>query len=574
MKYNKYHVFVVIAFFIFVILSATLNFPILGSDEYAYFISGKYSSNLNDLYSLDPGLQRAENYLYFNIVNFFNNVAGDNYLFFVRVLQNVFYCFTGIILWKTFENILDDKFLCWGIFCFLLLPNSIFIYTIMPEVFLAFLSACVGYLLIKVMPFRPILALILAGFCIAIAQFIKPHAIAILLATFLSVIGFYATNLIKNNWLNVLKGVLAFSLTYYLTIIALWRVFVNEWILNISPAIGLKTYGQYLRSGDVNTNYFNKITDAFMYASAHFAVVVLIFAPVVVWMLICLRRIFGHKNSDSLSVDQHSDFGRISIFIFTSLLMHITMTAWFTVGAAALSDGEAMRLHGRYLGSVIIFMPFLYFLSIKNLTVSLLKLSVVLLLISASACFFYYFKIFKIFPWDYPLLFAFYQFPNHYTWNYAGTISFFGRYWEWIFLASLLFALYYKFALKNILIIQFYLIVFLGLIQTYGWMFDHLKNNAATSNSARAIAQIVNSKKIGDGVVFSSERYGRTSYLLFNLSNAPRVVTIKIDDSITEEEVKNMNWVLIDGAYKINFAYLNYIQIESFKLYILKSFQK
>jgi len=48
-------------------LGSLLGSPIFGSDEYAYFISGKFIDQLNTIYQLDPGLQQVSNILFFNL---------------------------------------------------------------------------------------------------------------------------------------------------------------------------------------------------------------------------------------------------------------------------------------------------------------------------------------------------------------------------------------------------------------------------------------------------------------------------------------------------------------------------
>ena len=57
-----------IAFFFYSLLSVSTGSPILGSDEYAYFISGRYFDKLAELYQLDHGLQGISNLLYLPVL--------------------------------------------------------------------------------------------------------------------------------------------------------------------------------------------------------------------------------------------------------------------------------------------------------------------------------------------------------------------------------------------------------------------------------------------------------------------------------------------------------------------------
>jgi len=53
-----------VAFFLMAIRVASINSPVMGSDEYAYFHAAKYEASGEQLFALDPYLQRVDNKVY------------------------------------------------------------------------------------------------------------------------------------------------------------------------------------------------------------------------------------------------------------------------------------------------------------------------------------------------------------------------------------------------------------------------------------------------------------------------------------------------------------------------------
>src|SRR5690606_4377030 len=119
------------------------------------------------------------------------------------------------------------------------------------------------------------------------------------------------------------------------------------------------------------------------------------------------------------------DYPRLvaAILALGMLASHLAMTAYFSASVGANSPGEADRLHGRYLGSALIILPFFYFMFLDRCDRRSVK-AVSLTGIGACAAFlFFIYPGFKIYPWDYPELFGFFVAPNHYSWSHDGHTS-------------------------------------------------------------------------------------------------------------------------------------------------------
>lgn len=558
------------AFFAYSILSAIIGSPIFGSDEYAYFISGMYLERLEDLHQLDPGLQRISNLLYFKLINAWAFLFGHGFSSSFRTLHIGMFIAAAAIVHKTFKQIIDKSGAIWSVLAFLLLPNSIYIYAVMPETDLMLLAACLGYLLIVIFPIRQNLAVALAGFLLSAALLFKPHATALLAAAIFTVSCAPILGIVEGGRVAAIRLVFILLGTFYISLVILWRLSGQEWTFDPSLALGLNFYGQYLQSSPSQSlvSISTKLLMALHYAVAHLVVIALIFAPVLVWAV--LRFVSMVKSRPATGESLSPDLSVATLFVLAMLIMHIAMIAWFTAGAASISETEAMRLHGRYLGPVIIFFPVLYFHAIKNLDVKSEKLVKVVVFFSLAACLLYLFRVFKIYPWDYPLLFAFYDANNNYGWGYKGAYSF-----GFLLLISLL-AIWVIVTLKGailkkVLFSQIFIILIAGCLQTYNWAINHTRVNSPLVEYAGAINAMLGRGEFGKGVLVSSERYGRTSYILFGLGNSPRVLIKNLGGAVSQDDIGDAGWVLFDGEYKAEFDYPDSILFGFLRFFPIKT---
>lgn len=563
---TKTSILVLIALTIYSILSVIINFPIFGSDEYAYFIRGIYLDNSEDLNTLDPYLQRISNILYFNLIHAWNNIFKFEFVYTYRLLHAIEYILAGLILHQTFYRIIGKKNAFWGMFIFLIYPSTIYIFAITPEIELILLASCLTYTLIKIFPESPRTASSIAGIILGMSILIKPHAVAMLIAT-ITTIAIYPTFYSKKfNIKLTLQTVIVLLLFTYVSLILIWKICGNEWAFNPLITLGLDAYGDYINTENTTTNIVDKYLDTIHYIFAHIVVITLIFSPMVIWLISILLK--KHKYTTDNTTNTYAI---IAIYIMAMFAAHIVMTAWFTAGAGSNNIGEAMRIHGRYLGVILALLPFLYFHSINNLNQTERTMACILSGISLLACYLYFFEILKIFPWDYPLIFSFFNPVNHYKWNFSGSYSIIGNILPWLIFLLLISAIIFKKHQTKALYIQLFIIVFLGNIQTYNWLSSHSKLNRQLVNNAKTFGTLLGKNQFGKGVLVSNERFGRTSYILFGLANAPKVIIKKTNNFITEDDVKGANWVLFDKNYNADFDYLNSIKTGQLKLFFIKT---
>jgi hypothetical protein len=557
-----------IAAMLFFGFSVVAGTPIFASDEYVYFISGKFSSDLQMIHERDPSLQQLTNVLYFSIVRFFYNVFNEQFVIGYRLVHIAEYLTAAVVLFKTVSPTLGRNYSVLGVCAFLLLPSQIYIYAVMPEVELVLLSSILGYVMVRGYTSRPYLACVLAGVLVAVAILIKPHALAIMLAV-IGAIAVYRISIDKTGYLKRSAfHVLIFIVFAYLTTVLIWGMLSGVWSFNPSNALGLSFYGQYIEPASGKVTLLGKIILFGLYFSLHAVVICMVFAPVIYWAVAGTFRGLS-RPADSLS----SESAKLMLAVFALALIgvHVAMTAWFTAGAALLKDSEAFRLHGRYLGPAIVLLPGLYFYAVAQCPEKNRKLMLGISLLAVVLSLFLVNGLIKIYPWDNPLLFAFFNSKNWYLWNYN---SQFGH-WGYVLYAGLLAGIVYCVSRTRLFIrgytIFLFAILVVGLLQNYSWLVKHLSNNKDVSSKTRVLGQLINAGDYGDGVLVSQERFGRESYALFNLGKAVRPLDRLPGSVITGQDIAGADWLVVDGDYDLQMKTTLIADLKPLRFYLIES---
>ena len=542
--------------------------PIFASDEYVYFISGKFSSDLQLIHQRDPQLQQLSNLLYFAFVHFFYDLFQDQFVVGYRLVHVAEYIISAFVLYKTVSPTVGSKYAIFGVGAFLMLPSQIYIYSVMPEIELVFLSSIIGYLMVRTYTTRPYFASVMVGCLLAVAILIKPHALAIMLAAIGAMGVFqYASNrsvFLKNAALHALLLIVF----VYFTVVAIWGAVSDVWSFNPSNALGLSFYGQYIESPNGQITFVKKILSFALYFSVHVVVICLVFSPVIYWAVAgTCRGIFRPSDSEAPAPEKLM----LAVFALALIGVHVAMTAWFTAGAALLRESEALRLHGRYLGPALSLLPLLYFYAVAQCTgktkkwmlgISLLAVVLSLLIVNG---------FFKIYPWDNPLLFAFFNSKNWYLWNYNSQF----RHWGYVLYAFLFFGMIYCLAnTKNVTrgySVFLFVILSCGLAQNYSWVLTHLSANKDVSGKSRILGQLISAGGYGDGVVVSQERFGRESYALFNLGKAAWPLDRAEGSVISNRDIAGANWLVVDGEYDLQVKTTLVADLQPLRLYLVES---
>jgi Dolichyl-phosphate-mannose-protein mannosyltransferase len=556
-----------LAFIFYCLISSIIGNPIFGSDEYAYFISGKNLNRLPELYALDPGLQQVNNVLYFKVINLWSKLVGPNLTSSFRVLHCLEYVCTGLILYKSFKSITGASSAYLAIAAFLLLPATVYIYSVMPETELVLLTACLCYVCIRVYPRRPYFGAALQGLIVGSALLIKPHAAALLLATAAFLVFGTLGGVVKAGYRKTVWVFGVFILSSYISLVLIWGLCSAKWSLDPSVMLGLKFYGQYLESNPASQSILSKVFHAAGYFTSHLIVIGLVFSPVLIWLA---RQLFHIIFSPANTPDDYTRaLSAAALFVSSMLFSHLAMAAWFTAGAAEQGAEEAMRLHGRYLGPAIALLPFLYFHALRELGHRGQIAVKAVFGIAILGCLFYLFAAYKIFPWDYPLLFAFYNKAPY--WVFEEAIPFLRGILVIAMMAMIVVVSVYKSLFAKTFSIQLFIILIAGSTQTYTWMNSHTKSYSRISELSRAIGAMTGDNEFGKGLVISADRYGPTSYMLYSLGNSPRVVTKPVGSKLTNADLANADWALVHGDYSINFDHFGSISLGELRFYPLHS---
>lgn len=539
--------------------------PIFASDEYAYFVAGKFNHQLEALYQLDPGLQRLSNFLYFSVVHACISLFGEQFLAAYRIIHALEYLAVVWLVCHTVNPLVDRQRMLLGVLSCLLFPAHIYIYAVMPEVDLMLLAAILGFVLVRVYPRQSCRASIMAGAALGTAILLKPHALAMLLAAIAMLGLLWAAGVGPRRLLVVFGNGLFMLASVYATLIVLALVCTGKWSLDPSVALGLKFYGRFVENSTTQISVLDRLVSALYYLLGNLTVVALIFAPVLVWgvghMLSRLRQ--RHSTTPEQTA--------LAIFAIVMLASHLAMVAWFTAGAAAFNDGEAMRLHGRYLGVALIWLPPLYFLALAELSQRARAVTNFVLVVAVLLLMFVLVPKFKIFPWDNPLLMAFFNPQNWYQWSHGGAIPYLGMLLFVALIVGLGMSVYKPHWQSRILTAQLLVILGIGSLQNYAWLYSHLRGTQEASHSGRTLGLLLGDKQIGRGVLVTEERYGRASYLLFGLRNAPKVIVRQSGMTVSPQDVDGADWVVIDGNYQPQFEYNAELSFKQLRLMTLRA---
>jgi len=560
----------VAAFFLYLIPGLWIGSPVMGSDEYAFFAHGKFFTRRPELLSLDPYMQRVSNIVYFAILHLWTSLGLGDPTLGVRIIHAFECCLSAFLLYRAFKASCESKYLLLGLAGTLLLPHACYNFTILPEMEMVLAGALVGYLVIVQLPRRPHMAAFLVGAVTGVALLIKPHAVAILGSAVLAIYaGVYFGVLPRQKYLTVRLLLIVIATAYCFAVVS-WRLCNQEWTANPKAFLSMGFYGKYLSQETAFQTMAAKIWSMFKYGSAHFAFLVLVFAPALMEIVRGGKRLLLASLGNGVE-EKDRNYSMAILFATIMLVVHVAMTAYFTAGSSALSTGEAMRLHGRYLGPVLIFLPFFYFNFVRNKPESTFVILAPVFAIAILVNQFVVFRLFKIYPWDYPMLYGFFTYPNHYQWTVNGVPNYIGY---WLMLAivlGLVVMLAFKKHGKIILTLLLFAILSAGFYQTMHWMLVHTTTNQELTQYSRAISMMLKDRNMGRGVFISDERFGSMSYVLYGLANSPKVIVREPASRIEETDVSGADWVLFGKDYVVGFAYNHAVNVGPFTFFPLKT---
>jgi hypothetical protein len=559
------------AFFIFY-LFFTFYFgsPIIGSDEYVYFIFGKYLNSRPTLLVLDPYLQPLGNVVYFALLHLCFKFGLPDPTVMIRILHALEYSAAVYILYAAFRGTMEPPYLLLGVVGALLLPEACYSLVVMPEIELVLAGAVLGYICIVMIPRQPDLGALLIGLILGVALLIKPHAMTLLGSALVALLlGFYFRIIPRPGKAAVIRVIAIMLVATYAVSLLSWRLGAGSWTFSLRTLLGLNFYGKVLAPQNANATLLWKTTSFFIYAGAHVAVMALIFSPALIGISRSLGKLFALRKTGSAFAGAESRLLMGVIFTAAMLFAHVVATAYFTTSASLISEGEALRLHGRYLGPVMIYLPFFCFAYLRPGQEQVRKWLLPVFALAVVASQLLVFPWFKIFPWDYPVLFGFFTSPNHYQWSFRGTVTL-GHWLMGCAVIGLLALWFFKNSARTVMAILLFIFLAAGTLQTLNWMRVHSGNRRELSRFPRALAQVWPSQAIGRGVLVWADRDTMT-YILYGLANAPKVLLRKPGDTISQKDVSGADWVLLGKEFHATFTYAQKLAAGPFEFFNLQA---
>lgn len=554
---------------VYAAFGALLGYPLFASDEYAYFIRGKFFGLDHELVALDPFLQFIDNQLYFAKLHLLHAMGGEATTALVRVLNAVEYGLAGLLLLTLFRRLAPNDSHVSGFVAFLLLPTAIYNFAVMPETDMVLLGCVLAWLAVVATPRAPLRAAAIAGVVLAVALLVKPHALAMLAALLVHLVLGGGSAGGGDALRRRVVAPLVLLASTWLCLVVLWRLLTGRLVLDPGAFLGLTFYGRSLLLNELAGDAAAKWLSVLDYFLANLVVMVLVFAPALAgaalgaWRVLTAGRAPGARPPEAAA----ARLDALALFTLLMLGAHLAMTAHFTAGAAILGAADAMRLHGRYLAPAVATLPFLTFCYLRQAGPGGLRAMAASGIVAAGAFVTLVVPRYRIYPWDNPLLFAFYQADNRYDFHFAGLLPQLGWGLAVVLAGGYLAAALWRRAGRAVLAAQLLMLLVYGHLLVLDWLVFHSRANADLVARSRAAATIVGPGAMGDGLLVTDRRFGDTAYILYALGNAPRVLLRPAGSVVSAADVGAARWVLVNGPYPVDIGSAGYVELGGMRLY-------
>lgn len=546
-----------------IVLSDT---PIYASDEYAYFAAAQFYPHLSLLYQLDPYLQQTGNVAFQWVAHRFFVFGPDLAIRFAQFWHFLLWLVTGLLLFLVARGAFGRRAAVLSVAAFFCLPMSSYTASFLPEIDFIFIFVLIFSVFILYWRERPSVASAVCGCLIALALLIKPHAIAILAASLL----FQLSRLVGPQRMaarRIVLSIACFGIAFLFANFGLRATLSTGGVALQQGWVG-NFYASYLQAGLSPDFWLRNALGITKYFFAHLVVIALLFPVTAVVVTGYVVRMPKCRLLCAEGNARHDDY---LAFLASSFFAFVSMISVFSQQTASASAFEAMRLHGRYLLCLfpLMLVP-LFQLAVERPSV-LARYSAAVLATGAVVMAVWVAPNFKIFPWDYPELFAFYSPANNSGWN-----------WRWspidlgssllaaCLLAGVVGAISVRFSPRS-LFIAFLLTALVGNAQHFAWLYSHLRNTQNVARAANAVRLIVRDTAAGDGVVVGADRYGRMSFVMMGLATAPRVLLKAESAEITDEDLpEGLKWALLANDYNFRATYSSTLRVGDLQLILLR----
>jgi hypothetical protein len=479
--------------------------PIYASDEYAYLKRAQLSAQPGEVSARDSQLQEINNRLYYKVISL-SSALGVDPTAFVRWIN--FVGLYGFVIGGGYVLLLRRTSRSAGSLFVLLACSqgfSVYVLSLMPDVLYSVMFTGATFTLFTQIERRPFVAYAGAAAISALMLYVKPHAVALVLALVL-----FAP---LNGWLRCERlAVVLKHATVTILVIVIVIFLCNFWLFG-DASFRLLFVGQTYKQvafGNVDSWFSaSRLSQVIQFTTAHFLALFLLF-PVFVFDI---RR---HFRRDPRPAPEQL----ASLFLLISTVLVVAMVVKFSIEVAQGNPGEGDRLHGRYISFLFPALAWLTALRAgSNFSISVgprAQLSY----IGAFVVFVVLASLFRLFPWDYPDILVFFSGENKY---WPTSILEFTRFAVWG-IVGLVFLSFWVLRLSSrgaLVAVSCVLALGSSLRVTY-WQEVHAREHqylADAGRSLRALSLAQDSRL----VVAGPDRFGWLSYVLYGYDGFPWV---------------------------------------------------
>jgi hypothetical protein len=483
--------------------------PVYASDEYAYLQQSRLVGADSSFAARDPYIQAIGNRLYFKILSlvrwFSSDITGG-----VRALNFLgYYGLLGIggFFWFRFRGLKRGA----GLFSLLICIQAFSVYalSLMPEVTYAVMFTVGAWVLVTQIGAKPIRAITTSAVVFVSLLYVKPHAVAIIVAflVFVPVEGL----LRRDTFLRLLgKTALAFG------VVLLSVMAFNTWLfqdLSLKPHFIGEVYSNITSGGLQFWMSTDHLRQAAGLAITHGLGIVILFPTLV------LLQVWG-KGGMLQRGNRSTVLQPLALFAALSLTVVLAMVIKFSVEVGSINAGENARLFGRYVGFLFPLLAWLVAEWSESARTTAPRYLVILVYALAAGGFVLCLRGLRLFPWDYADLFLFFDGTNHY-WPFPQL--------EWIrptviciIVLLLLLGVTARISV-SVMLLSIGMVVSVGsLVRVTYWQENHARLHKKYSDAGRAL-RLMHPEMDDRLMIFGTERFGLMSYVLYGYDGFPWV---------------------------------------------------
>lgn len=556
---------VFVVFALLAVRVVAIDSPVMGSDEYAYFQSAHFDEARDQLFELDPNIQRVDNKVYPWIYKLWSAASAQRVADVGRLFNAFLYVTCALLLFAIFQRMFDRSIALIAALLYLAFPFSIYATMLLPEVEFQ----CSVYALVAVWVFGAPLPswkrILLAAAVGALGYLIKPHAAAAVLASAV--------------WL----GLAGLRLPYDAPLgrrirSAAWRVV----LFVVATFFFMKVFGRLFdprASGSVVSSFYASYLDSLtrpgyllahlgktaMYAAGHLWLFCVFFLPAFPVLLSDSWAWMRGRDVPVTIAGREYSRGAAALFVLLLVLAFVAMVAVFTEAAAAGADIEKGRLHGRYLALLF---PLLLAYAVAGIYRTRASSLAVLGLLAMWSFALVGTRIFQLYPWDYPDAFGFFE-PVSGRWSFDGALS-----WTCTgtlvagTLAWLAFALSpYRRAVYGVFVL---VTMILAHLQTGAWLAAQSRYAQSSIDSGNALVAYLGDRPVGSGMIVTTDRWGQVTYLLAAIDSLQHVRTVRPSDVLRESNLPpGVEWVVAASDIQVDLPSAAQLSFGPYRLYLL-----